>query len=342
MELKDKPENFLILDSNSILHRAFHALPPLTNKDGQVINAVYGFLLMLFKVIKDFQPRYIAACFDRPEPTFRKQAFTEYKAKRIKAPDEFYAQIPITKEILGLFNIPVFEKSGYEGDDIIGTLVEFSKNNHSSQIKNIIISGDLDNLQLVGANTVVYFLVKGVKEGRLYDESEIKKRFSGISPSQIVILKALKGDASDNIPGVKGIGEKTALELIKQYCDLDHIYEEAEKENSNIKQAIKEKLLTQKQEAYLSYALSQIKKDAELPIKLEDCFWQGFNKEKAREYLIKMGFTSLSKKLPGDEDIKPPTFNNKISKKNKLKKNKEQIEPTKELEIKIGQNLKLW
>lgn len=326
MESKINQETFIILDANSVLHRAFHALPPLTNRDGMVINAVYGFLLMLFRAIKDFEPHYIAACFDMPEPTFRKQAFPEYKAKRVKAPDEFYAQIPMVKEVLKLFNIPVFEKSGYEGDDIIGTLSEFSKANHSYKVKNVIISGDLDNLQLVNSATRVYFLTKGIKEGALYDEDEIKKKFAGISPEQIIDLKSLKGDASDNIPGVKGIGEKTALDLVAEYGNLKNIYKEAEKENSKIKEAIRKKLLEDKENAFLSYDLSQIRKDAPIHVALDDCFWKGFNKDEARSRLQEMGFKSLSQKLPGDETL--------LQEKAKKKK--------KEPESNAGQNLKLW
>lgn len=321
-------ETFLIIDSNSIIHRAFHALPPLTNKNGEVINAVYGFLLMLFRAIKDFNPKYVAACFDLPEPTFRKQAYPEYKATRQKAPDELYAQIPMVKEVLKLFDISAFEKGGYEGDDIIGTLSEFSSDGHSDNVKNIIISGDLDNLQLVNQNTKVYFLTRGIKEGTLYDEEAIKKRYEGLTPLDIIVFKSLKGDASDNIPGVKGIGEKTAIQLVKEYGILEKIYQEAEKENSKIKDSIKAKLLENKNNAFLSYELAQIKKDVPINVKLEDCAWKGFDKEKAKTDLQKMGFTSLSNKLPGEEESQKP-----------VKKRENKKEKT---ENKIGQNLKLW
>lgn len=322
-------ENFLIIDSNSIIHRAFHALPPLTNKKGEIVNAVYGFLLMLFRSIKDFNPKYIAACFDLPEPTLRKISFPEYKAKRQKAPDELYEQIPKVKEILKLFNISVFEKAGYEGDDIIGTLAEFITQKHINEINNIIISGDLDNLQLVNKNTKVYFLNKGIKGGILYDAKAIKERYDGLDPEQIITLKSLKGDASDNIPGVKGIGEKTAFQLIKEYKTLEKIFGEAEKENSKIKKPIQEKLLENKEMAFLSFELAKIKKDAPLKINFNDFAWQGFDKEKARSNLEEMGFKSLINKLPGEEPIEH-------EKKEKIKKIKTENVKS------VGENLRLW
>jgi DNA polymerase-1 len=321
-------ETFLIIDANSIIHRAFHALPPLTNKKGEVINAVYGFMLMLFRAIKDFDPHYIAACFDLPEPTFRKKAYPEYKATRQKAPDELYTQIPIVKEVLSLFHIPVFEKSGYEGDDIIGTLSEFSSKGHAENIKNIIISGDLDNLQLVNKNTEVYFLSRGIKEGTLYDAEKIKQRYEGLTPENVITFKALKGDASDNIPGVKGIGEKTAVELVKNYETLEKIYEEAEKESSKIKDSVKSKLLENKENAFLSYDLAKIEKNVPLKVEIEDCAWKGFDKEKAKADLENMGFKTLSKKIPGMEETEEPV--------------KKKRPPKKKIENKAGQNLKLW
>jgi DNA polymerase-1 len=317
MEEKNK-DNFLIIDSNSVIHRAFHALPPLTDKNGTVVGAVYGFLLVLFKAIKDYDPKYIAACFDVPEPTFRKQAYAEYKAKREKAPDELYAQIPLVKEVLKAFNISVFEKGGFEGDDLIGTLAEFTNKKYKDKIHNFIISGDLDNLQLVNDNTNVYFLSRGVKEGAVYDDELIKERYDGLRPDQLIFFKALRGDASDNIPGVKGIGEKTAIQLVKEYGNLDDIYKEAEKEGSKIKPAIKEKLLRDKEIAYVSFDLVQIKKDVPIDIAIADCEWDGFDKAKAQEALENFGFKSLVKKIPGMEI--------EIPEKKKI----------------IGENLKLW
>ncbi|MDD5568968.1 MAG: 5'-3' exonuclease H3TH domain-containing protein [Candidatus Pacebacteria bacterium] len=298
----EKKNNFVIIDSNAVVHRAFHALPPLTRGDGTIVNAVYGFLLVLFKIIKEFNPVCIVACFDLPEPTFRKQAFAEYKAKRKKAPDELYAQLPMVKEALKAFNILILEKSGFEADDLIGTLsnpdnAAVPKNTHK-----IIVSGDLDNLQLVSKNTEVYFLSRGVKEAVVYDEAAVKERYDGLSPKQMVDLRALRGDISDNIPGVKGIGEKTAIELIKQYGTLTKVYKEAEKNDSKIRPAVREKLLSGKEAAILSYNLSNIDKNVPVDFSEAECEWGGCDKEKALGFLAKFGFKSLMNKIPCGEN----------------------------------------
>ena len=302
----ENKENFVIIDSNSVIHRAFHALPPLTSKDGKVVNAVYGFLLVLFKLIKELKPKYLAACFDLPEPTLRKQAFAEYKAKRKKAPDELYEQIPMVKEVLRKFNVPIFEKSGYEGDDLIGTLSKKSKKN------NIIVSGDLDNLQLINKNTSVYYLNKGVKNSLVYDEKGVAEKYEGLTPSQLIDLKGLRGDASDNIPGVKGIGEKTALKLIKEFGSIKDLYLQLEKGKANLPQKIKEKLFNEKERALLSRSLGEIKTDVPVEIDLKDCEWGGYDEKEVVEMLKSFGFNSLIK------NIVPET------------------------EKSVGQNLKLW
>ncbi len=200
-------KQLIIIDSNSVIHRAFHALPPLTTKKGEIVNAVYGFLLVFFKAVKEFKPDFIAACFDFPAPTFRHKKFKDYKAKRPVAPKELYSQIPIVKEVLGVFNVSVFEKQGFEADDIIGTISEkFPKKQVLPEVEIVILSGDLDTLQLVNKNTKVYLLKKGVKNTVLYDETLVKERYSGLNPEQLVDLRALRGDPSDNIPGIIGIG----------------------------------------------------------------------------------------------------------------------------------------
>ncbi|MFA5714179.1 MAG: 5'-3' exonuclease H3TH domain-containing protein [Candidatus Paceibacterota bacterium] len=302
----ENKENFVIIDSNSVIHRAFHALPPLTSKDGKVVNAVYGFLLVLFKLIKELKPKYLVACFDLPEPTLRKQAFAEYKAHRKKAPDELYDQIPVVKEVLRKFNVPIFEKAGYEGDDLIGTLAQKSKKN------NIIVSGDLDNLQLINQNTFVYYLNKGVKNALLYDEKAVGEKYEGLSPNQLVDLKGLRGDASDNIPGVKGIGEKTALKLIKEFDSIDNLYFKLEKGEVSLPQKIKEKLFNDKEKAFLSRSLGEIKKDVPVEVNLKACEWGGYDEKEIVDMLKDFGFNSLIKNI--------------ISEEEKL----------------VGQNLKLW
>jgi len=291
----ENKENFVIIDANSVIHRAFHALPPLKTKDGEIVNAVYGFLLVLFKLLKELKPKYLVACFDLPLPTFRKQAFAEYKAHRKKAPDELYNQIPVVKEVLRKFNVPVFEKAGYEGDDLIGTLAQKSKKN------NIVVSGDLDNLQLINENTFVYYLNKGVKSAVLYDKKAIGERYEGLSPKQLIDFKGLRGDASDNIPGVKGIGEKTALKLIKEFGSIENLYLKMEKGKADLPEKIKEKLVKDKERAFLSKNLVEIKIDVPVEVDMKDCEWGGYDEKEVVKMLKNFGFNSLIKNVSVEE-----------------------------------------
>ena len=307
----ENKENFVILDSNSIIHRAFHALPPLKTKDGEVVNAVYGFLLVLFKLLKELKPKYFVACFDVPEPTFRKKAFEEYKAHRKKAPDELYAQIPMVKKVLKGFNVPVYEKAGYEGDDLIGTLCNSStKGKNQDGVQNIVVSGDMDNLQLIDEDTVVYYLNKGVKNSLIFDVKAIKEKYDGLEPKQLIDLKGLRGDASDNIPGVKGIGEKTALTLIKEFGSIENLYKNLDK--AEISASVKEKLIAGKEKAVLSRDLAEIRKDVPVEINMKDCECGGYDEKEVVAMLQEFGFNSLIK------NIIPEKENN------------------------VGQNLKLW
>jgi len=290
---------FIIIDSNALIHRAYHALPPLKTKNGELINAVYGFLLVFLKAIKEFHPEYIAAAFDLKAPTFRHNHFKEYKAKRPKMPDEFYQQIPIIKDFLKAFNVPIFEKEGFEADDIIGTISNLlSKNEKDLEI--IILTGDSDMFQLINKNTKVYAPRKGLKDTLLYDEEKIREKYN-LTPDQLIDFKALKGDASDNISGVKGIGEKTAIELIRKFKNLENLYKEIEnetEESKEIKERIKEILIKNKEEAFFSKMLVEIRKDAPIDFKLENCQWKGYNKKNAEELLKNYEFFTLINKLP--------------------------------------------
>ena len=295
-------KRLIIIDSNSLIHRAYHALPPLTTKKGELINAVYGFLLVFLKAIREFQPDFIAACFDFPAPTFRHKKFKEYKAKRPPAPEELYQQIPKVKEILKTFGVSIFEKEGFEADDIIGTIAQSApKKQISPKIEIIILSGDLDTLQLVNPWTKVYSLRKGVKDIILYDQSLVKEKYQGLEPSQLLDFKALKGDPSDNIPGVTGIGEKTAIELIKEFGSLENLYQNLEKKldkAKKLKPKLRETLLRYKDQAFFSKMLIQIKKDVPIDFNLEKCQWKKYNKEKTTQTLKNLEFYSLIEKLP--------------------------------------------
>lgn len=297
--LPDK--KFLIIDANSILHRAFHALPPLTTKKGELVNAVYGFCLVFLKAITELKPDFVAAAFDLPSPTFRHKEFKEYKAKRPPAPAELYRQISGIKEILNVFKVPVFEKEGFEADDLIGSLARLAKEKQVwPKIEVILLSGDLDLLQLVDKQTRVYFLRKGVKDVFFYDEEKIRERYQGLNSSQLIDFKALRGDPSDNIPGVTGIGEKTALQLIKEFGSLENLYQEIEKKtekSQKLKEGIQKKLRDYKEQAFISKFLAQIRCDAPLDFKLPDCQFKNLDKDKIIQVFKNFDFTTLIKRF---------------------------------------------
>ena len=254
----------VLIDGNAILHRAFHALPPLTTKKGEPTGAVYGFLLALFRVIKDIKPHYVAACFDSAAPTFRKEKFKEYKANRPKTPDELVCQIHKTKEVLDALGIPHFAKDGIEADDLIATICQ--KMSAKKDLMIYILTGDLDNLQLVSENVKVYTLGKGIKDIVVYNKEKIAERFK-ITPEQVIDFKALTGDASDNIPGVPGVGEKTASALLQKFGNLENVFKNIE--DDSIKPSIKKALAENKERAFLAKELVQMKKDVDMDFDLK-------------------------------------------------------------------------
>jgi DNA polymerase-1 len=299
--MANKKEKFIIIDGNALIHRSFHALPPLTTKSGQMVNAVYGFTSVLLKAIKEFKPAFIALTFDRKEKTFRHEDYKEYKATRIKAPDELYEQIPLAKEVAAAMNIPIYEKAGFEADDLIGTLSK----KVGSDIEKIIVTGDMDTLQLINDSTKVYAMSRGLSDSVTYDEQAVMARF-GLKPEQMIDYKALRGDPSDNIPGVKGIGEKTAIELLQEFKTLDGVYEyvgqiknlksKVEKDKK-IKERILSLLDDHKEEAYMSRNLAEIKCDVEIAFSLADLRFSGFDRENAAALFSKFEFKSLLPRL---------------------------------------------
>jgi len=296
----ENKKRLIIIDSNSIVHRAFHALPPLSTKSGEVVGAVYGFLLVFLKALGELQPDYIAATFDLPGPTFRHEKFKEYKATRPPTAQGICEQLPKVKEILKAFNISIFEKQGFEADDIIATISSLVSGQRTPELETIILSGDSDTFQLVDKNTKVYFLRKGVKDTVLFDENRVLEKYEGLSPEKLADFKGLKGDPSDNIPGVKGIGEKTAIGLILKFGSLENLFKEID-ENSEksveIPARIKEILIKGKEQAFLSKELSQAEKNAPIDFDLEKCHWQKLDKEKAKEIFEKFEFQSLINRL---------------------------------------------
>lgn len=298
----------IVIDANAVIHRAFHALPPLSTKKGELVNAIYGFLLVFLKAIKEFKPDFIVAAFDFPAPTFRHQRYKLYKATREKAPQELYDQIPKIKDILRAFDVKIMEKQGFEADDLIGTVAkQAGRRQISPPIETIILTGDNDALQLVDKNTKVYALRKGVKDTVLYDEEKVKEKMQGLVPGQIVDYKALRGDPSDNIPGITGIGEKTAIDLLLKFGSLDNIYKALRagtEEAREIKQAVRQKLLDQKDQAMVSKMLADINKDVPVDFNLDDCAFKGYDKDRIAEAFNAYEFKTLINRLPDAKEEK--------------------------------------
>ena len=299
--MQNQTKKLILIDGNAIIHRSYHALPPFTTKKGELVNAVYGFASTLLSIISKFEPEYIIATFDLAGPTFRHLEYEKYKATRIKGDDALYAQIPRVKEITRAFGIPIYEMSGFEADDIIGTLASQAKKIESSQekLETIIVTGDMDTLQLVNDKTKVYTMRRGLTDAALYGEAEIFERFS-LAPKQLIDYKGLRGDPSDNIPGVKGIGEKTAIELLKKYGSLENIYAHLEE----IKGAVKDKLEKDKMIAIQSKGLATISKTVPIELDLEKAVTREFDKQKLLALFEELNFHSLKKRI-SSTDSKP-------------------------------------
>jgi len=293
-----KSKRFVVIDAYALIHRAYHALPALHTQQGEQTNAVFGFSSILLRVLKEFNPTYIAAAFDLEDETFRKKEFQQYKAQRKKAPDELYAQIPRVREVLGAFHIPILSHPGYEGDDIIGTLVCFVENNHPD-VENIIVSGDLDTLQLISGRTKVYTLRRGVSDTILYDNDAVVARY-GFDADYIAEYKGLRGDASDNIPGVQGVGEKTASRLIAEHKTLETIFRKLkEGQDIGVSKRIEEQLLSSEEDALFSRMLATIKQDVPLQFALRDATWGLFDPNEVRALFQDLHFYSLVERLRG-------------------------------------------
>lgn len=308
---------FILIDGHALIYRAYHAFADLTTGAGQSVNAVYGFSRILLTVIRDFHPEYIAATFDTAAPTFRHAEYLGYKSNRPEMPVDLRPQIDIIKKVVSAFNIPQFELPGYEADDLIGTLACQIKNEAKRQraagkdadILTVIVTGDRDSFQLVEDDLVHVWLPgrgKFSKDKEYNEEGVIEKM--GVKPSQIVDLKALMGDASDCIPGVTGIGEKTAVKLVQAFGSVDNLYDlliHPEKMNENqqkvLTPAIAKKLAEGQQDAVLSKQLGTIDCASPITLDLESCRMSAYNKEDVVKLFEELEFTSLLKLLPADE-----------------------------------------
>ena len=281
----------VLIDGNSILNRAFYGImgnKMLTTRDGKYTNAVYGFLAIMFKVIDDLNPEYMAVAFDLKAPTARHKLYEGYKATRKGMPNELAEHMPILKEILELMHITIIEKEGYEGDDILGTL---AKEGEKAGLDVTIVSGDRDTFQL--ASSKISIRIPHTKVGKTevdtFGEEEIKEKY-GIEPEQLIEVKGLMGDTSDNIPGVPGVGEKTALSLIKEFKTIDNLYKAIEDETDNLKDKTREKLVENKELALLSRTLGTINTEVPLHEKIEDLKMQEWNNSKLFEKFKELNF----------------------------------------------------
>jgi DNA polymerase-1 len=290
----------LIYDGNAIIHRCFHAIPPLSTKDGVLVNAVYGFLTMLFKSIKDLKPTHLAVTFDLPGPTFRHEASADYKATRIKQAPELYAQIPITKEILEAMGIQIFEMPGFEADDVIGTIATLAHEEKPS-VETIIVTGDMDALQLVNDTTRVYTMRKGISDTVIYDEAAVRERF-GFEPKSLIDYKALRGDVSDNISGIRGIGEKTGMELIQKFGTIENLYEALEGGITAIgaTERIKKLLLANKPDAVQSKHLATIVCNVPIEFDFSKTVYKKVDRDVIFPWFQKLGFLSLLQRIPAE------------------------------------------
>ena len=289
-----KKVTFLLVDGNAIVHRAFHALPvSLTDAKGNPTNAVFGFARILFAAVAKFKPQNLAVAFDVAGRTFRDDLFEEYKATRVKAPQELYDQIPLVKEMCDALEIPNFGIEGFEADDVLGTLAKRIPQEHKSA-EVVILTGDGDTLQLVNGRVKVAMPPRGIQPPTLYDRAAVEGKI-GLPPEGIIDYKALCGDSSDNIPGVRGIGPKTAVSLLKEFGSVDGIYKNIEKVKS---ETLRNKLMDGEKMARLSHELATIKTDVELDFKLSDTKVNDYDRDRAVEFFEKLRMRSLIKNLP--------------------------------------------
>ncbi|MFZ5965963.1 MAG: DNA polymerase I [Bacillota bacterium] len=288
-------KRMVIIDGNSLINRAFYGIPTLTTKEGLHTNAVYGFVNMLYKILEEYDPRYISVAFDRKAPTFRHMEFEDYKAGRKRMPDELSQQMPILKEVLDAFRIHRVEIDGFEADDLIGTLVKYGEN---ASLHPIVVTGDRDALQLASEITKILITKKGISSLEVYDKSEVLAKYE-VTPEQFIDLKGLMGDKSDNIPGVPGIGEKTAIKLIKEFDSIENLLKNTDR-ISNAK--LKQKIEDYAEQAMLSKRLATIMTDVPVEISLEEMQTEKPDMDKLIPLFRKLEFHSLINKLKKDHE----------------------------------------
>jgi len=292
MQVSTTSKKFVIIDGKSVFYRGYYAMPNLATKDGTPTGGVYGFAVMALEVIKRLKPDYVAVAWDKPKTNIRRrlQLYPEYKAGRKPAPPDFYEQIPVLHEVLQAFGWPLYELDDYEADDIMGTLATQAR---ARGLDTLLVTSDLDMLQMVNGNVHVYALKKGLTDIELYSPKTFEAKY-GIGVGQYLDLKSLKGDSSDNIPGVPGVGEKTAIQLLQQYKTLDGVYENL----ALTKDSLRKKLEAGKKLAYLSKELARIWTDAPLPLDLEAVDGHNIQPARIMELFEKLEFRTLARQLP--------------------------------------------
>ncbi|MDE2144757.1 MAG: hypothetical protein KGJ01_02210 [Patescibacteria group bacterium] len=285
-------KKLLLIDANSLIHRAYHALPPLTSKGGKPAGALYGLSSMLLKIIKERRPEYIAAAFDRPEPTKREEEYAEYKATRPPAEESLVSQLIESRELFKKFGIVSFERPGYEADDLVASLAEKFKNDG---LDIVIFSGDQDLFQMVeDGKIVVETPLKGIRNSVVYDGVGVKEKF-GVPPDKVADYKGLVGDVSDNIPGVPGVGPKTAAGLIEKYGSVENLVKEF-REIGLSEAKVADKLKGKEEQALMSKRIAVILKDVPLDTDLESLRLK-LDKNALGKYFEELGFSSLSSRL---------------------------------------------
>lgn len=297
-------KTLLLIDANSLLHRAYHALPPLTAKDGSPAGALYGVTKIMNKILREEKPEYVAACFDRPEPTFRSEEFKDYKAQRPETADELISQLIAAHDLFKALGVRVFDKAGFEADDCIATLTHLF--GEEADLQTVILTGDRDTLQLVRGNRIVVRAPrKGISDAKIYDENAIREEYK-LSPQQIVDYKALSGDPSDNIKGVPGVGPKGAVALLSKYATVEDILAHPEDPATA-------KVISQKEAAEQSKRLVILRTDAPLEVSaLEDLAVKEDDLDR-EAYFSKLGFKSLT--AGGDSNGENGTMRPKSPKK---------------------------
>ena len=288
----------VLIDGNALLHRAYHATPPLTTSKGELVNAVYGFSSMLLKVLQELHPEYLAVAWDTKAPTFRHGQFEKYKATRRAMDESLSSQFERAYEGLRAFNIPEFKLAGFEADDLVGALTVQSAKCKVQNLEVVIMTGDRDIMQLISKNVKVFMSKKTLSDIGLYGEEEFAARF-GFAPTNLVDYKGLAGDQSDNIPGVPGIGETTATKLIQKYGDMENIY----KHLKELPERLQKLLEKGKKSAFMSKKLATIETKVPIKLDLKKCLVRDFDPEKVKSLFEGLEFKSLISRIPSDRRL---------------------------------------